>query len=75
MYVTTPPTTFSPKRFARNVFIALIAGAVLAPIADRIQGAGPDVLGNAKQAATTVIGNFHMAQAQQGELFRGVQLP
>jgi hypothetical protein len=75
MYVTSAPTPFTPARLIRKVVIGLLAAALLAPIADRIQGVGPDVLDNGRQAATTWINNFHTAEAQQGELFRGVVQP
>jgi hypothetical protein len=73
MYVTSPPTTFSPARLIRKMVIYTLAAALLAPIADHIQGAGPGVLDNTRQAASTLIDSFHTAQAQQGELFQGVQ--
>lgn len=75
MYVTSPPTTFNPAKLIRKMVLAVVIGSVLAPIADYIQGVGPGILGDTKDAAATVVADYQAAQATQSELFRGVDLP
>lgn len=75
MYVTSPPTTFNPAKLIRQMILAVVIGSLLAPVADYIQGVGPGILGDTKDAAATVVADYHAGQATQGELFRGVDLP
>lgn len=75
MYATSPPTPFHPAKLIRKMVLAVVIGSVLAPVADYIQGVGPDTLNGAKDAASSLVTQYRAAQDTQHDLFRGVNLP
>ena len=62
MYVTSPPTTFNPAKLIRKMVLAVVIGSVLAPIADYIQGVGPDTLSGTQEAVGSLVTQYQAAQ-------------
>lgn len=75
MYATSPPTPFNPVQLIRKMVLAVVLGSLLAPVADYIQGVGPDTLNGTRDAVGSLVTQFHAAQDTQHDLFRGVTLP